>query len=74
MINGELHIDGGTFNNFPTDVMQQAGAARIIGVNLLRERGQTFTIDEVPGSMELMRDGFRSRNRKFRLPSISVCC
>ncbi len=71
MIDGELHIDGGTFNNFPTDVMQRAGASRIIGVNLLRERGQTFSLDEVPGTLELMRDKFRGSKRKFKLPSIS---
>jgi len=71
MINGELHIDGGTFNNFPSDVMQRAGASRIIGVNLLRERGQTYELDEVPGSLELMRDKLRGKRRKFKLPSIS---
>ncbi|MCB2039850.1 MAG: patatin-like phospholipase family protein, partial [Rhodoferax sp.] len=37
MLEGELHIDGGTFNNFPTDVMDRRGAARIIGVDLLRD-------------------------------------
>ena len=62
MINRELHIDGGTFNNFPTDVMNHAGAAKIIGVNLLRERGQQYDIEEVPGSMELMRDKLRGKS------------
>lgn len=71
MIKGELHIDGGTFNNFPTDVIQRAGASRIIGVNLLRERGQSYDLDEVPGSMELMRDKLRGKHKKFRLPSLS---
>lgn len=71
MIGGELHIDGGTFNNFPTDVMQRAGASRIIGVNLLRERGQTYELDEVPGSLELMRDKLRGKRKKFKLPSLS---
>ena len=71
MIKGELHIDGGTFNNFPTDVMQQAGASRIIGVNLLRERGQTYDLDEVPDSLELMRDKLRGKRKKYNLPSIS---
>lgn len=71
MIKGELHIDGGTFNNFPTDVIQRAGASRIIGVNLLRERGQSYDLDEVPASMELMRDKLRGKHKKFRLPSLS---
>ena len=71
MINRELHIDGGTFNNFPTDVMNHAGAAKIIGVNLLRERGQQYDIEEVPGSMELMRDKLRGKSKKFKLPSLT---
>ena len=71
MIDGELHIDGGTFNNFPTDVMRNAGASRIIGVNLLRERGQRYELDEVPGSMELMRDKLRGKRKKFKLPSLT---
>jgi NTE family protein len=72
MIGGELHIDGGTFNNFPTDVMRRAGAARVIGVNLLRERGQRYELDEVPGPMELVRDKLRGRkHRKFKLPSLT---
>ena len=71
MIDGELHIDGGTFNNFPTDVMRRAGAARIIGVNLLRERNQRYELDEVPGSIELMRDKLRGKRKKFKLPSLT---
>ena len=71
MIDGELHIDGGTFNNFPTDVMRRAGAARIIGVNLLRERDQRYELDEVPGSIELMRDKLRGKRKKFKLPSLT---
>jgi NTE family protein len=38
LLDGDLHIDGGSFYNFSTDVMRRMGAARIIGVNLLRDR------------------------------------
>jgi NTE family protein len=72
MLDGELHIDGGTFNNFPTDVMDRRGAARIIGVDLLRDRGLRYEIDEVPGALELMRDTLRGRARRYRLPSLTT--
>ncbi len=71
MLDGELHIDGGTFNNFPTDVMDRRGAARIIGVDLLRDRGLRYELDEVPGALELMRDRLRGRARRYRLPSLT---
>jgi len=72
MLGGELHIDGGSFNNFPTDVMARRGAARIIGVDLLREPGQRYALDEVPGALELMRDRLRGRARRYRLPSLTT--
>jgi len=71
MLDGELHIDGGTFNNFPTDVMDRRGAARIIGVDLLRDRGLRFAADEVPGVFELLRDRLRGRERRYRFPSLT---
>lgn len=69
MIDGELHIDGGTFNNFPVDVMARRGAARVIGVNLLRDRNFRYALDEVPGAMALVRD--KLLGRRHRLPSLS---
>ncbi|MDR3370878.1 patatin-like phospholipase family protein [Rhodoferax sp.] len=71
MLDGELHTDGGTFNNFPADVMNRRGAARIIGVDLLRDRGLRYELDEVPGSLELMRDKLRGRASKYHLPSLT---
>lgn len=70
MLGGELHIDGGTFNNFPTDVMSRMGAARIIGVNLLRDRNFKYELDDVPGPLALLRDKLLGR-RKNRLPSMT---
>lgn len=71
MLDGDLHIDGGSFNNFPTDVMARRGAARIIGVNLARERGHKYELDEVPGGFELLRDRLRGAGRKYQLPSLT---
>lgn len=71
LLGGQLHIDGGAFNNFPTDVMHRRGAARIIGVDLLCDRELRYDFDEVPGALELMRDWLRGRARRYRLPSLT---
>jgi NTE family protein len=68
MLDGELHIDGGTFNNFPVDVMAGMGTAKIIGVNLLREGSRKYAMDEVPGGMRLAID--KLRGKRHRLPGI----
>jgi NTE family protein len=71
MLDGELHIDGGAFNNFPTDIMSDMGAARIIGINLLRDRGFKYEIEDVPGPMALLFDKLRGRRNKLpSLPSL----
>lgn len=68
MLDGDLHIDGGTFNNFPTDVMARMGAARIIGVNLLREGNLKYTMDELPGNWRLLFD--KVRGKRHKLPGL----
>jgi NTE family protein len=70
MLDGELHIDGGTFNNFPTDVMQRQGVSHIIGVNLLRERSVRYALEEVPAPGHLLRD--KLMGRRNRLPGITA--
>ncbi|MBE7369054.1 patatin-like phospholipase family protein [Ramlibacter pallidus] len=69
ILGGELHIDGGTFNNFPADVMRRMGAARIVGVNLLRDRNVRYELEEIPGPFSLLRD--KLLGRRHRLPSIT---
>lgn len=69
LLDGELHIDGGTFNNFPADVMRGLGAARIVGVNLLRDRKVRYPMEEVPGAFALLRD--KLLGRRHKLPSIT---
>jgi NTE family protein len=68
VLGGDLHIDGGTFNNFPTDVMARMGGSRIIGVNLLRENGRRYNMEEVPGSWRLLFD--RARGKRSRVPGL----
>ncbi len=74
LLDGDLLCDGGTFNNFPIDVMQRMrGVGRLIGVDLDFRKPRRFELDEVPGSWELLRDRLRPRkSRRFRLPSLAA--
>jgi NTE family protein len=69
MIDGDLHIDGGTFNNFPTDVMRRLGAQQVIGVDLLRERNQKFDLQEMPSARQLFADKISGKRNK--IPSLT---
>lgn len=70
-VGGHMMFDGSTFNNFPVDVMARLGAGRIIGVDLSVDREQLFDIDDVPGTLTLLRDKLRPRaKRRYRLPSV----
>lgn len=70
---GELVVDGGVFNNLPTDVMAKMGARKIIGVDLTRRAPRRYDFDEVPGTRELLLDRFRLRSKqRYRLPSLGT--
>lgn len=68
---GDLLIDGGVFNNFPTSVMHAMGARQIIGVDLASRRARKYPHDEIPGTLALLRDRTRPRKkRKYKLPGL----
>lgn len=69
---GDLLCDGGTFNNFPVNVMRDMrGVGQVIGVDLGARNPRRLDFDEVPGSWALLRDRWRGRaRRRFRLPSL----
>ena len=69
---GELLCDGGTFNNFPVNVMrQQRGVRRVSGVDLGARSTRRLTFDEIPGPWALLLDRLRPRARqRYRLPSL----
>ncbi|GAB3959406.1 patatin-like phospholipase family protein [Spirosoma harenae] len=67
----DLLVDGGSFNNFPSDVMSRFGVGKIIGVDLSIDKPRKMTMEQMPSPSALLRDRFRSkRQRKFRLPSL----
>ncbi|NRF72037.1 patatin-like phospholipase family protein [Aquincola sp. S2] len=71
---GELLCDGGSFNNFPVDVMRaQRGIGRVIGIDLDFRQPLRVDLDEVPSGWALFIDSFRPlRKRRYRLPSLAA--
>lgn len=69
---GDLLCDGGTFNNFPVDVMKHMrGVSTVIGVDLSKQGTHRFEIEEVPGTWTLLRDRMRPYpKRRYRFPSL----
>jgi len=69
---GDLLCDGGTFNNFPVDVMRlQRGVGKVIGVDLSFRQPRRIEHDEVPGTWALLRDRLRPKQqRRYRFPSL----
>jgi NTE family protein len=69
---GDLLCDGGTFNNFPVDVMRGLrGVGQVVGVDLSFRRPRPLAFDEVPGTWALLRDRLRPRHlRRYRMPSL----
>jgi NTE family protein len=72
VVDGDLLCDGGTFNNFPVDVMaHRRGIGRVIGVDLSAREPRKLEFDSLPGSWALLRDRLRPRaRRRIRLPSL----
>ena len=72
VIDGDLLCDGGTFNNFPVDVMRNVrGVGTVIGVDLNSRKPRRMEFDEVPGTWALLRDRLRPRAaRRYKLPSL----
>jgi NTE family protein len=69
---GELMGDGGTFNNFPTDVMRRQGTGYLIGSDLLKSGFPVLDIDEIPSTWQLLRDRLRpGGKRRYRVPGLT---
>jgi NTE family protein len=73
VMDGDLICDGGTFNNFPVDVMrQQRGVGQVIGVDLSNGGARRLEFDEMPSAWALLRDRLRPRKQRlYKLPSLA---
>lgn len=73
LMQGDLLTDGGTFNNYPVDIMRASGAARIIGVDLSQDKYRPLNFERMPSNLSLFIDRYlRGRNgRRFKgLPNL----
>ncbi len=70
---GDLLCDGGTFNNFPVDIMRtMRGVGTVIGVDLNFRKHRRIDLDDIPSSWALLRDKLRPRSRRrYKLPSLA---
>lgn len=69
---GDLLCDGGTFNNFPADVMRDMrGVGKVIGVDLSARNLKPLSLKETPGPWALLFDRLLPKSRRrYRLPSL----
>ncbi|MBC7430452.1 MAG: patatin-like phospholipase family protein [Rubritepida sp.] len=74
IVDGDLLCDGGTFNNFPVDVMRgMRGVGRVIGVDLSFSKPRRIPHEQIPGTWALLRDRLRPRaTRRYRLPTLAA--
>ena len=71
VMGNDFLVDGGTFNNFPTDVMNSVGVGKIIGVDFFSKKNYKLDFSETPDAYALVMDRLRpKRKRKYRMPSI----
>ena len=72
IMDGDLLCDGGTFNNFPVDVMRGVrGIGKVIGVDLNASKARRIEFDEMPSGWAMLLDRLRPRkSRRNRLPSL----
>jgi NTE family protein len=69
IIDGGVIFDGGTFNNFPVDVMEQQGPSYIIGVDMLVENDTSTDLNRAPNSGRVLFDRWkRNRPQKYEFP------
>lgn len=70
---GELLGDGGSFNNFPTDIMVRGGTGYVIGSDLMQKGFQVLDIEEMPDNWRLVMDRLRPRRmRHYHVPGMTA--
>ncbi len=72
VMDGELYCDGGTFNNFPANIMREMrGVGKVIGVDVSSRSFRPLDFDEMPSAWQVLFDRWRPRKkRRYRVPSL----
>ena len=66
----DLHIDGGTSDNFPVGEMRRLGAGKVIASNLAVLKSYELEYDEVPSTWRLIWDRYITRRRTLKVPGL----
>lgn len=71
IIDGELYVDGGTFNNFPADIMRNLDMNKVIGIDFMMEKNHKLNIEDMPSNNQVFRSKILGdKNKQYRLPGI----
>ncbi|MEZ4956365.1 MAG: patatin-like phospholipase family protein [Saprospiraceae bacterium] len=66
---GDLHIDGGIFNNLPIDIMGNLGVGRIIAVDFDLDQQAECNVAYMPSTWQIIKDKF-TKKLKYNIPSL----
>jgi NTE family protein len=69
VIDGQLHVDGGTFDNMPVGTARELGAGHVIACDVQRFTGRKVSYEAVPPTRALLADRFLLRRRR-RVPGL----
>lgn len=69
VIDGQLHIDGGTFDNLPVDTARQLDAGHVIACDITRTAHAAVGFEAVPTAGRLLIDRLLGR-RRYRVPGM----
>jgi predicted acylesterase/phospholipase RssA len=65
---GQLHVDGGTFDNFPVRPMRERGAGRIIACDVEHTPRTQLGYQEMPSGLRFFWERYVRRNRRLKVP------
>ena len=69
LLDGQLHLDGGLFDNLPILAMLRRPVGRVVAVSLSTHAPRFHDLTELPSGWQLFWDQL-TRRRKFGLPSL----
>lgn len=69
VIDGQLHVDGGSFDNLPVDTARRLDAGHVIACDIVRPVHRSVGFDAVPSAGRLLLDRLLGR-RRHRVPGM----
>ena len=70
VIDGHLHVDGGTFDNFPVEPVRAAGAGRIVASDVWMPQRPELGYAETPSGGRYFLERYVLRRRTLKVPHV----